>query len=337
MGIKYNSFAIRGIDVSSHNGTIDWDKASCNFAGIRVGYGKTLDTKFLSNWQNAKGKVNRMPYWYLDYYSNWYNKTSSVYGMADADWGKAQADYCWSLYKTDPEGIIFLDIENGGSSYSKPLTTDADSKKHAQIIARAFLERMDILNEKTNGIYCSVGLLTWFGTWFKDRPLWAAWYNKNKTTAQVIKTVKNYGWTGKVFIWQYASDGDINGDGIKAGKTYFKTQLDEMDLNGWVGTVSQYEQMFSTSVEIPDPIETPDDEAEVIPVANTRVIEVKTATRTLTLRKKPQVSWLTQIRTYPAETKFDCLEKVTVDGNTWQRVGIDQYVADTHNGIQYLK
>ena len=87
MGLKYSSFAIRGIDVSSHNGTIDWDKASCNFAGIRVGYGKTIDTKFAVNWANAKGKVKRMPYWYLDYYSN-HNSSSSVNGTSDSQWGK---------------------------------------------------------------------------------------------------------------------------------------------------------------------------------------------------------------------------------------------------------
>ena len=92
--------------------------------------------------------------------------------------------------------------------------------------------------------------------------------------------------------------------------------------------------MFSANAEMP---EIPDDEAEVIPVANTRVIQIKESTRTLTLRKKPLVSWLTQIRTYPAGTKFDCLEKVTVNGNTWQRVGIDQYIADNYDGIQYLK
>jgi len=63
MGILFSSFPIRGIDVSQFNGTIDWSKVSCNFAAIREGYGRTIDSKFLTNWQNAKGKVNLIPHW----------------------------------------------------------------------------------------------------------------------------------------------------------------------------------------------------------------------------------------------------------------------------------
>jgi GH25 family lysozyme M1 (1,4-beta-N-acetylmuramidase) len=40
MGIKYSSFQIRGIDVSTFNGVIDWTDMPARFAGIRVGYGQ---------------------------------------------------------------------------------------------------------------------------------------------------------------------------------------------------------------------------------------------------------------------------------------------------------
>jgi len=332
MGLKYSQFAIRGIDVSTFNGTIDWTDMPANFAGIRVGYGRTLDNKFNINWANCK--VNKFGYWYMDYYNN-HISTHPAYKMTNEAWGREQAENCYKFM--GEKEIVFLDIESTTGGYAPKIT---EVRGRVLEIARAFLTCYDQLNGKKNGIYCSVGLLNWFDNWFKDRPLWVAWYpfrQYNTSTTAIIPMVVDAGWRVKPIIWQYASDGMVNDDGVKMGITYFKTQLKEMDLNGWVGTVAQYEQMFSTSVEIPDPIETPDDEAEVIPVANTRVIEVKTATRTLTLRKKPQVSWLTQIRTYPAGTKFDCLEKVTVDGNTWQRVGIDQYVADNYDGIQYLK
>lgn len=338
MGIKFSSFPIRGIDVSYWNGKIDWNKIpECNFAVIRGGFGQVLDGRFKESWAGSKNKVNRMLYWYMDYYSN-HTAGSPVNGVSNVEWGKKQARACWNAIKDDWEGIVFLDIENGVSA-GIPKLTQVSSR--AQEIAKAFLLELDLLSSKRNGIYCSLGLLSWFSNWFRDRPLWVAWYPYRTVhgldASDIIYMVEKQGWRVKPIIWQYASDGIVNDDGIKAGKTYFKTQLEEMDLNGWVGTVEQYEQMFSTNVVIPDPIETPDDEAEVIPVANTRVIEVKTATRTLTLRKKPQVSILTQIKLYPAGTKFDCLEKVTVNGNTWQRVGIDQYIADTYDGIQYLK
>lgn len=337
MGIKYSSFAIRGIDVSQFNGVIDWSKVMCEFVAIRVGYGRVFDSRFQSNWKNAKGKVKRIPYWYMDYYSN-HISTSPVYDMSDEAWGKEQANNCWNAIKDDPEGIVFLDIESTTGSYAPKI--DAVTNR-VQNIARAFLVEIDRLSGKKNGMYLPVGWLDWYEDWFRDRPLWVAWYPyrtvQGLDSSDIIYMVEKQGWKVKPIIWQYASDGIINDDGIKAGKTYFKTQLDEMDLNGWVGTVEQYNSLFSTNVEIPDPIETPDDEVIVTPPTNTRVIQIKESTRTLTLRKKPQVSWLTQIRTYPAGTKFDCLEKVTVNGNTWQRVGIDQYIADNYDGIQYLK
>lgn len=333
MGIKFDSFEINGTDVSEHNGVIDWSKIPGDFSAIRVGYGNTIDYRFVYNWANSKGRVDRTPYWYMDYYSNWYNPKSPVYGMSDADWGKKQAENCWNALKNDPAGIVFLDIESGGSSYSPPITTVWD---RALTIAGAFLARIDQLSGKTNGIYASLGLLSNFYAKFRSRHLWVAWYpfrTYQPTADDILEMVRKNGWTGKVLMWQYASDGDLDDNGTKDGKTA-GTQTNDLDLNGWIATEADYQALFN-GVVIPD--ETPDDEVIVTPPTNTRVIQIKESTRTLTLRKKPLVSWLTQIRTYPAGTKFDCLEKVTVNGNTWQRVGIDQYIADTYDGIQYLK
>ncbi|MCX6056097.1 MAG: GH25 family lysozyme [Chloroflexi bacterium] len=245
MGLKFSSLAIRGIDVSQFNGNIDWTKVSCHFASIRVGYGRVIESKFLANWQNAKGKVNRIPYWYLDYYSN-YNADSGVNGTSDAEWGKVQADTCWNSFKNDPEGIVFLDIENGNTSYAPPIATVAS---RVQAIARAFLERIDALNGKVNGVYCSLGLLNWFGIWFKVRPLWVAWYNEEQTFQTVLTAVKNAGWTGKCYIWQYASDGDVDDDGIADG-IKMGMQYDFLDLNAWLGNSQEYTAFFGKEVAV---------------------------------------------------------------------------------------
>lgn len=244
MGIKFSSFLIRGVDVSHYNGDINWTLCKCHFAGIRVGYGQTIDSKFLVNWQNAKGKVQRFPYWYMDYYSN-HISGSPVNGVLDIDWGRAQADNCWAKLKADPEAIVFLDIESGNSSYVPPIATVA---ARAQAIAKAFLERMDSLNGKINGIYSSLGLLNWFGTWFKDRPLWVAWYNEPQTTTTVLNAVSKTGWTGKSLIWQYTSDGDINDDGVADGIT-MGMQSKFLDLNGWLRTAAEYNAFFSNAAE----------------------------------------------------------------------------------------
>lgn len=244
MGLKYSSFPIRGIDVSLFNGTIDWTKVSAHFSGIRVGYGRSLDSKFQENWSNSKGRVKRIPYWYMDYYSN-HMSGSAVNGMADADWGKAQAETCWNAIKNDPEGSVFLDIENGNPSYAPPISTVA---ARAQAIAMAFLGRIDELSRKTNGIYCSLGLLNWFSSWFRNRPLWVAWYNESQTPQSVLSAVAQNGWTGKCLIWQYASDGDMDdngtGDGVAMGMQYTN-----LDLNGWIGTSAQYTELFGKEVQ----------------------------------------------------------------------------------------
>ncbi len=263
MGIIFKNCSIRGIDVSGYNDEVNWSKvkdSGISFSGIRSGYGRTTDNQFKTNWTNAKGKVLRMNYWYLDYYSNWYNPTSPAFGKSDEAWGKEQADNCWKLMKDDPESsIVWLDIESGHPSYS-PTITNYPSRVYA--MAKAFLERMDYLNNKFNGIYCSMGLLSWFSTWFRNRPLWVAWYNEYQTPASVLRNAKANGWTGKVLIWQYASDGDATddgiGDGISLGNPY-----KWLDLNWWVGTEDDYKAFSNNFVVVAPP--TPEDGGETDP------------------------------------------------------------------------
>ena len=49
-----------GIDVSYHNGSINWDKVTANFAIIRLGYGDNIssqdDKQFFSN---VRGCMNK--------------------------------------------------------------------------------------------------------------------------------------------------------------------------------------------------------------------------------------------------------------------------------------
>lgn len=257
MGLKYSSFAIRGIDVSQFNGMIDWNKVQANFSGIRVGYGRTIDTKFPENWKNAKTKCKRIPYWYLDYYNN-HISTHPAYGIPDDQWGIEQANICWNQIKDDPDGAVFLDIESTTGSYAPKIETVST---RVQTIARAFLTQMDKLNKKRNGIYCSLGLLSWFSEWFKDRPLWVAWYPYRTVngldSSDIIYLVKKQGWKVAPLIWQYASDGDIDDNGSKDG-FIMGMQYDFLDLNGWVGTTDQYAALFGGEVVVTSEPEDPE-------------------------------------------------------------------------------
>jgi len=277
MGIKWDNFDVKGIDVSKYNGVIDWNKvrsSGCTFAIIRAGYGRTTDPLFLQNWTNAKGKVVRIAYWYMDYYSGYS--------------GKVQAEYLYNLIKNDYDvPFVFLDIESGGSDYS-PNIYSVWAK--AQTIARDFFARMkelrglsfkaknpfmrlfkpnnlkrflQVVNIREDGIYCSLSMTGQFDSDLKEKPLWVAWYDEMMTSDNVpnsaVRTGESviqacreyYGWKGKILLWQYASDGDVDDNGSSDGITVFGTQLKEMDLNGWLGT--EQEGLIYTGGSIVNP------------------------------------------------------------------------------------
>jgi GH25 family lysozyme M1 (1,4-beta-N-acetylmuramidase) len=326
MGLTYTSFSIRGIDVSTHNGVIDWTKVNCHFAAIRVGYGRVIDSQFKANWKNAKGKAKRIPYWYMDYYSN-HIPGSPVNGISDAAWGTEQAVNCWNAIKDDMEGIVFLDIESTNGNYA-PKIQEVQSRVHR--IARAFLEEIDRLSGKKNGMYIAVGWLNWYPDWFRDRPLWVAWYpfrSFTPTASDIIEWVEREGWKTRPLIWQYASDGDLDDNGTSDGRS-MGMKSTTLDLNGWVATQEEYMIWFGS---------TPDDEVIIIPpVVTMRTVEVKKTLSRLNMRSSPKIGW-NVIKTLLVGKELDCLETIIDGKNIWQRVGVDQYVAEYYNGKLYLK
>ena len=256
MGIKLSDFTINGFDISEHQGIIDWSKVMCDFVAIRVGYGRVIDSQFERNWKSAKGKFKRVPYWYMDYYSN-HISTSPVYGMSDVAWGIEQAVNCWNAIKDDMEGIVFLDIESMTSKYA-PKIEAVQNRVHK--IARAFLEEIDRLSGKRNGMYIAKNWLDWYPDWFRDRPLWVAWYvnrTANVGTMSIVQMVIDKGWKTKPLFWQYASDGDVDDNGTSDGRS-MGMKSTTLDLNGWVATQEEYMVWFGS---------THDDEAVVIPPA----------------------------------------------------------------------
>ena len=323
MGIKFGNYPIKGIDVSQHQGLINWTetaKMNADFGVIKVGAGKTIDLKFAVNWAGVK-KANILPiaYWYMDYYSNYF-PNSPAYGLSDESWGKQQADNCWNKIKSDKDNYVFLDIENATSATALPITNYAS---RAQKIARAFLERMDALNGKTNGIYCSLGLLTWFGTWFKNRPLWVAWYNEvmvvnwqwvERSLESVEDAVRAKGWTGKILMWQYTSDGDIDDNGSGDGILY-GMESKALDLNIWMESKEEF-AAFKGNVVIPEP-PTP-------PVTDGFWAQC-TAAKSLTIRKLPNGS--AAVFGYLMNGEKRLVYEIS---NGWYRIGDGQWVYATY-------
>lgn len=237
--MRFFDYPRRGVDLSKYNGRVDHAKLAKSgilFCIIRVGYGRVTDREFAHNWGECK--CQRMGYWYMDYYSN-HDPTSTANGISDTDWGKRQADVCWERIKDNNDGgLVWLDIESGSPSYSPPIYT---VWARAEAIARAFLERIDALNGKVNGIYSSISKFGEYSDWFKGRPAWVAWYTETQTPEKVAAAVEKKGFTP--YIWQYTSRADMDGDGQGDGKAYGIPVNDDLDLNVWIGSEENWTAM----------------------------------------------------------------------------------------------
>lgn len=178
----------KGIDVSKHQGTIDWNavKASgIEFAIIRCGYGgdyKKQDDVFFSRNVKECERVG-IPYGiYLYSYAN---------SVSDAE---SEAAHVLRLIKDcKPEYPIYYDLEDAN-------TTGKCSKDTILQIAKTFVGILE-QNNYWVGIYANKYWNTTYLTdeWYNSKARWIAQYNSKCT------------YDGEYGIWQYSSTGKVDG------------------------------------------------------------------------------------------------------------------------------
>ena len=182
-----NGAVARGIDVSNHQGTVDWNKvkaAGIDFAILKVGpvYGKP-DGSFERN----AVECERLGIPYGVYY---YSYARSV---EDAN-KEADRTLAW-LGGHHPSLPVYYDLED---SY---ILQDPDfSKDKLTQIAQAFCNRMEAVGFKS-GIYAN---LNWLNNYLNSPSLsgydhWVAQYNWRCDYA------------GSYSFWQYSSSGNVPG------------------------------------------------------------------------------------------------------------------------------
>lgn len=203
---------MKGIDVSVHNGDIDWNKVKADgieFAILRAGYGrlaKQKDEKFEQNYAGAKAAgIPIGAYWY---------------------------SYAMTPEEAELEADVFLKVIKG-KQFEFPVYFDLEEKKQFDLgkekvsaIMRAFLEKV----EKAGyfiGLYGSASSLT---THTADDikshyTIWLAhWVDKT-----------NYG--GAYAVWQYSEKGKVDGisGNVDLDICYkdFPTIIKGKGLNGW--------------------------------------------------------------------------------------------------------
>lgn len=178
------------IDISYHNGTIDWAKVNTQVDGviIRCGYGDNLeaqDDKKFKEYTEACMKYG-IPF---GFYLYSYAKT-----MEQA---KSEAEHCLRLlapYKDKMSYPVYLDLEETG--------TESGAVERALTFGE-ILER--------EGYWCGIyASESWWNTYLSGGSLdrftkWVAKYGTNNGTPQTKPSVEG------MDIWQYTSVGKIEG------------------------------------------------------------------------------------------------------------------------------
>lgn len=177
---------IKCIDVSEHQGVINWAEVKKNgidYAILRAGFGRTsvdqTDETFESNYKNAKAAGLKLGVY-------WYSYADST---EDA---KREAEACLTVLKGKKLDLpVFYDMEESfQTAYGKSMLTN---------MAKMFCETIKA-GGFTPGVYAN---LTWFENYLdynslkKLYPIWLAQYH---TEAQL-----------DCDIWQYSSEGAVPG------------------------------------------------------------------------------------------------------------------------------
>ena len=203
---------MKGIDVSVHNGNINWQKVKADgirFAILRAGYGRELfqkDARFEENYKNAKAAgIPVGAYWYS-------------YAMSE-DEARLEADVFLSVIK--------------GKQFEFPVYFDVEENKQFELgkeklsaIMRAFLEKVESAGYFT-GLYGSASSLT---TYTADDI-------KNRYTIWLAHWVEKTNYSGAYALWQYSDKGSVNGISSNVDldicTTDFPAIIKEKGLNGF--------------------------------------------------------------------------------------------------------
>jgi len=217
---------MKGIDVSVHNGDIDWGKVKTDgidFAIIRAGYGRLAsqkDKRFEQNYSGAKAVgIPVGAYWY---------------------------SYAMNENEARQEADVFLSVIKG-KQFEMPVYFDLEEKKQFNLgkekvsaIMRAFLEKVESAGYFT-GLYGSASSLT---THTADDI-------KSRYTIWLAHWVNQTNYSNAYAIWQYSSNGKVTGinGNVDLDICYkdFPTVIKGKALNGWAKSSTPAPDVLDTA------------------------------------------------------------------------------------------
>ena len=197
---------LKGIDVSEHQGTIDWNKVKGNvdFVILRAGYGhNNIDKQFVRN----ICECNRLGipvgiYWFSYAYN--------------CDMARNEANFAVQAIKNYKIDLpVFFDFEYDSMNYANKCGVTVNQRLATDMV-KAFCERIKELGYKT-GNYSNQDFILnkFYNDELTQYPLWYAYYNQNKNR--------------DCAIWQYSENGKI--DGINTDSVDMNYCYDNLNIN----------------------------------------------------------------------------------------------------------
>ena len=183
---------IKGVDVSSKNGVIDWEAVSASdvdFVMLRTGEGQApdVDAQFEANYEGAKVAGLKVGAYH-------------VCCVRTPEAAAREAEYCLEILGgRELDYPLAYDIEKAGCF--------ADGKSNTPEIAKAFCEVIADAGY-TPMIYSSASYLNDFFDWSQldGYKVWAAYYGESKPKLLT-----------QVDIWQYTNEGSLDGANTDKG------------------------------------------------------------------------------------------------------------------------
>lgn len=206
----------KGIDVSEHNGIIDWRKVAASgidFAVIRAGLGCKSDARFEENIQGAsRAGLAVCVYWF-------------AYAL-DVNGATKEADFCAKIIVPYGKRIhVYYDFEYDTERYAAERNVQYSKRSRTDII-KAFCDRMKKHGYRC-GVYINIDYLAYRTnrTELSKYPLWlAAWRRADgiadfSTTSPDDLPDKYKG----AMIWQFGKC-SFGGQDIDINYGYFKPE-----------------------------------------------------------------------------------------------------------------
>ncbi len=200
---------MKGIDVSSHNGIVDWEKVKndeIEFAIIRIGHGSNLESQ---DDKQAKRNMDECERLAIPYGVYLYS-----YALTEEEAHSEAEHMKRMIQKRNPKMGIWFDLEDAdGYKVYNGLPLNMENKDIYNAITAAFIMDIQLAGYNHVGIYASKYILDTIINKdflvYSGCKVWVAQWNDTCT------------YSGNYEMWQYSDCGSVEGSSKRTDMNYY--------------------------------------------------------------------------------------------------------------------